>query len=213
MSNAVYNTTPFRQTFEGSKTYFLGCPHWGHSNIIKGISTWPSGGLRDYSSIHEMNVAITQSIIENVPYDGNLFLLGDIIFGNKDSIIPIITQLVPRNIFCVYGNHDSHIRKNTNYQKLFQWCGNYLEIYCTRKIGKKKLCCLFHYPMKVWCESHRLSYALTSHSHGSLPYKEDELGLDCGWDVWRKPISFYEVDDILSKRKFRSKDHHNSSTT
>jgi calcineurin-like phosphoesterase family protein len=206
--------TPFRKTFIAEKTFFLGCAHINHANICKGMSSWlDKSRCREYNTLDDMNYAIFSSILDNAPEDSDLFLLGDLIFGDKELLPNFLDKIKNIRLYYLYGNHSLWIRNRPDMNKLFYWVGDYLEIFVRRSNGAKKLCCLFHYPMKVWNESHHGSYAITSHSHGSLPYTETELGLDVGWDVFKKPVSFNEVDAVLSKRKNIPRDHHNEKTT
>lgn len=203
----------FRKTFPAELSFYLGCPHWNHKNICAGTSDWGDrSGCRIFHTLDDMNAEITKSILDNVPPDGMLFILGDIIFGDKAKLKDFLGPLRPRTLVNVFGNHCLWMRGKSEVIDQFDWTGDYLEIFVRRKNGSKKLCCLFHYPMKVWNESHKGSYAITSHSHGSLPYAETELGLDVGWDVFKKPMSFNEIDAILSKRNNVPRDHHGPHT-
>jgi hypothetical protein len=75
-----------------------------------------------------------------------------------------------------------------------------------------------HYPLAVWNESHHGSWMIHSHSHGSygagLPTTLDQGKiLDVGWDVFNKPVDFFEVKDIMDKKEKIYKDHHNEETS
>lgn len=200
---------PFRKTFDANLSYFLGCPHIQHSNICRGTSNWSDKSrCRDFETLEEMNKQIINGINHYIPKHGYIFFLGDIIFGDKSKLKDYLDLLRPRTIINLRGNHCEWMRDKPD-EQLFDWVGDYLEIFIRKPSGVKKLCCLFHYPMKVWNESHHGSYAITSHSHGSLPYTENELGLDVGWDVFKKPMSFNEIDEILSKR-VNEKDYNNA---
>lgn len=59
-----------------------------------------------------------------------------------------------------------------------------------------------HYSMRVWNKSHKdrpdgmpRSIMLYGHSHGELPGILNSF--DCGWDVWKRPISLQEILEKL----------------
>jgi calcineurin-like phosphoesterase family protein len=205
--------TPFSQKFDGRRTYFLGCTHFGHINICKGTSKWSDlSRCRDFQTVEEMNQVIWNSINSTVDLDDTLFLLGDFVLSDKKNAYLYRERIKCRNVHLLFGNHEDGVRERKEFCNLFSSVGDYTEIRCSRKSGKLTRCNLFHYPMKVWNGSHHGSFALTSHSHGSLPYKNYELGLDMGWDVFNKPLSFWEVDDIMSGKNWKAVDHHDQDT-
>lgn len=210
MSNTelVYYT-PFLKKFDGNNVSFLGDAHINHRNLVRGESLWKDkSGCRDFDTTDEMNEKIIQSCNNNLHSDSVLFLVGDFLFGDKTQLEYWLDRIKCKEKHYIYGNHCDFIRENEKYQKLFNSVQDYTEIICYNKARKKTLCCIFHYAMKVWNESHRGSYAITGHSHGSLPYTENELGLDVGWECFQKPLTFNEIDEILSKRTFKGVDHH-----
>lgn len=207
------NNTQFNSKFEGKNTYFLGCTHFGHINLCRGTTKWlDTSRCRNFSTIEEMNNVIGDSINSQVSLDDTLFLLGDFVLSDKINTYIYREKIKCRNVHLILGNHCEHIRKDIDFQKLFSSVSDYLEIRCSRKSGKFNWCNLFHYPMKVWNRSNHGSFAITSHSHGSLPYKDHELGQDVGWDVFNRPISFLELDDIMSKKEWKAVDHHSKNT-
>ena len=117
----------------------------------------------------------------------------------------------------LYGNHCQWFRKEVyNNQELsdkFLWIGDYLEIFYGNR-----LVVMGHYPVASWNEMGHGSYMLHSHSHGAyVPGKPETKDqgkiLDVGWDVFNRPITMYEVSDIMDSKKFVQVDHHNPKTT
>lgn len=196
-----------KQQFSSENVYFSSDFHLNHKNICSATSTWKSG-TRDFCSVEAMNDAIISSVNETVPEDCVLFYMGDFNFGDKAQTRALRDKINCREIHFIYGNHDEHIRRNPEMRAAFSSCQDFAEILVDRQ-----LISLFHYPMKVWNKAHHGAYALTGHSHGSLPYSDGELGIDVGWCVWRKPLSFQEVRDVLRPRRFVPVDHHNETTT
>jgi calcineurin-like phosphoesterase family protein len=192
---------PFHSKFDGQNVFFVSDPHLQHRNLVRGESRWDDKtGCRDFDSVKEMNFQIVESFKKALNLQSILFIIGDILFGDKKQLEFWLRQFKCAEIHLIYGNHCDFIRDDVKLQRLFTTCSDYQEIYCRGKDGHYTICCLFHYPMKSWRDSHKGSYALTGHVHGNLPYDEAERGLDMDWNIWRKPLSFYEVDDILSKK-------------
>jgi len=189
---------------DGSKVYATGDLHISHKNICRGVSQWKDlSETRDFASVDEMNEAIVDSIIKTVPEDGYLLNVGDILFGDKSKLEYWMERINRKQIFC-YGNHDS---VDSKYWSLFFGIGSYHEVLCSDRTGKYRLVCLFHYPLKSWNQCNRGSIALTGHEHGHMPYEDHERGLDVGWDVFKRPISFYEICDLMDK-KISRRIHH-----
>jgi calcineurin-like phosphoesterase family protein len=203
---------PFYQKYHGEQVYFVGDLHIGHKNLVRGTSEWPDKdtACRNFNTIEEMNESILSSIVKVVKPNSILFLLGDILFGDKTKLKYWLDRIHCAEKNYILGNHCQWIRKSPEYQSLFNSCQDYLEIICYSRSGRKIPVCLFHYPVKQWNNANKGAYMLSGHSHGNLPYTENELGLDVGWDVFKRPISFFEVEDILSKRVYMAKDHHKS---
>lgn len=203
---------PFGQKFDADNVFAMSDSHAFHKNYVRGTSAWEDKSrCLDFDTIEEFTEVLVKSINDTVPYDGILFHMGDFSFGGKDHVKKFRDRIVCKNIHLIFGNHDYHIRKDPELQKLFSSVQDYSEIYVNSPSGNKQ-CILFHYPMKVWNNSHRVNYAWTGHSHGSLPYEDHELGIDLGWNIWKKPLSFWEIKTIMDKKKWKQKDHHGPKT-
>lgn len=204
----------FRTTLDSDKFFVVADLHKSHRNYCRGTSNWPDKekSTRDFDTIEQMNECIDKSILDTVPEDADLFILGDIQFGDKKQLNPFIEKLRPRRLYYIFGNHCLWMRDKPEVLSLFDWVGDYLEVFVKRPNGSKQLCCMFHYPIKSFNDEGKGSYCLSGHSHLNLPYTENEKGLDVCWDLKRRPLSFSEIDSILSKRRFVPKDHHNEKT-
>jgi calcineurin-like phosphoesterase family protein len=140
-----------------------------------------------------MNCSIIKSINDTVGANDELRFLGDWSFGGVENITILRNYINCKNIHLIYGNHDTSIRKDEKLQLLFKSCKDYDEI-----IVNNKLIVLSHYSFRVWNKSHRGSYHFFGHSHNALP--DNGNSLDVGWCKWRKPLSFIEIDKILSEK-------------
>lgn len=201
--------TPFRKTFDASKVYTIGDMHLQHRNLCRGTSDWPDKeNCRDFDTIEEMNYKVFDSVLTTVPYDADLFIVGDIIFGDKSKLTGYIERLRPRRLYYLFGNHCLWMRDKPEVLSLFDWTGDYLEIFVKRQNGSRKLCSFFHYPVRSFNDEKDDSYFISGHTHGNLPYPEWQKALDVGWDVFRKPISFNEIDNLLKNKKYEKQGHH-----
>jgi calcineurin-like phosphoesterase family protein len=199
----------FHSKFDGATTHAVADPHINHKNICRGVSNWKDGeGTRDFDDLGQMNTAIIGSINKQVAEDHTLFIIGDILFGQKDEIVFWRNAINCRNIHYIYGNHDVWLRRKPEYHYLFSSLSDYLEIFCTDRTGKYRLASLFHYPMKSWNEVSRGGIAITGHEHGSLPYEDHECAVDVGWECFQRPLSFHEICDIMDKKTPRKIGHH-----
>lgn len=208
--------------FDYNNTFFTSDWHFNHANICRGTTKWDKG-YRDFDSLEQMNDTLINNCNEVVPRDGVLFMLGDVIFGDKKVIGEFLDRINCRTIHLIYGNHDDYIRKGGEYitddcvkncQKLFTSCQDKLEIY----VGKK-LVVLDHYAHRIWRDSHHGSYMLYGHSHATLPDDPNLLSIDCGVDTKLfghkqfYPYSFAEIDYIMKNNKrLVSIDHHTQTT-
>jgi calcineurin-like phosphoesterase family protein len=207
-----------------SKIFFSGCLHIFHKQPF----IWQKRG---YSSPEEHAWKVLEKINETVGGDDTLFLLGDtflnvpIINDAKDWLNRINCQ----NLIILYGNHNAGISQLCKEQ--WDYYNNGTEYYpvVVASFNKKvyghyleveindKLCALSHFPLAIWNKSHHGSWNVHSHNHGtfneSLPTDLTCKRLDCGWDVFARPVSFKEIREIMSKKKIAILDHHNNQTT
>lgn len=206
----------FYHKFKNKDHVFVtGCPHLQHSGITRGVSHWENkDGTRDFETTEEMTRAVLLSL-QDVPEHAHLFILGDMLFGVKSNIYDILDQIPCKNLYYLYGNHCQWMRWD-KYKELstrFKWMGDYLEVFY-----QGRLVVMSHYPFSVWNESHKGSWMLCSHSHGtfapSLPETKDKGKiLDCGWDVHNRPIDILEIESIMSTKMIYNPDHHDQKTT
>lgn len=131
-----------------------------------------------------------------------LYHLGDFAFGEEDRYKYYRDRIKCRNIQFLCGNHDKVQPYMLRY--LFNWVGDYIEI----KHNHEKIV-MSHYAMLTWNKSHRGSYMLHGHSHGSLTYPYKQRIKDVGVDTNNfKP---YLLDDVLKELSLiepYSPDHH-----
>lgn len=174
--------------------WFTADTHFYHPNIIKYCN-------RPFKDSVEMNEAIISNWNRVVKKDDLIYHLGDFTFGGDDIFARLITRLNGLIIF-VKGNHDRTAWKNRH--KFYAFSDSYREI----EIDGQNIT-LCHYAMRVWNKSHRGSWHLYGHSHGSLPDDPHSRSFDCGVDCHNyTPINFEQVKEIMSKKLWKPIDHH-----
>ncbi len=190
--------------------------HFNHRNIAgPTISSWKRG-YRNFSSTGEMNDKIINNLNRLVKTDDILYFLGDFAFGNKQQIPQLSERINCATIYLVYGNHDSVIRRNPDYQKLFTDCQ---DMYHVPNNGNFLVLC--HYKLAVFNTSHRGGWHLFGHSHGSLPddvnTKCFDVGVDTSYPQYGvvkdfEPYSWDDVKKIMDQKKIGLVDHHGPNT-
>lgn len=193
--------------------YFTSDLHYNHYNIVKGISNWDNkSSCRDFNSLEEHNRTIITNINKVVGLKDELYILGDVVFGNFSMLQDFRYSLKCQNIHVILGNHDKVIRQNLDK------CGELFSSISEKKEIQlyKNLITLNHYSQRTWNKASKGSWMLFGHSHGSMQDYKDKKGnlfktLDVGIDTHPefRPYSYTEISDIMKKRVPLSEiDHH-----
>lgn len=196
--------------------WFTSDLHIGHKNICSGTSSWSDlSRTRKFSTIEKMNSTIIDTINRDVMPDDTLFILGDVLFGNKQYLPAAMARIKCKNVYLIYGNHDTYIENNREYQNLFLGCYDNLRLRITDD-KKHYEVILSHYAHRVWMGSHKGFIHLYGHSHGSIPDfgKSMDVGVD---SIFARTgeygaISFNDVVNIMDKIDIKFVDHHDSNT-
>lgn len=210
---------------ENSKIFVTSDTHFHHNREF----VWKSRG---FTSIKEHDDFVINNLNENVKKDDILFHLGD--FCLNTTLLQfeeLLSRIVCQNIYMLFGNHPNPHYKGV-YKKLVQskfgvdytdaseiyplryknvvYIGNYQEV-----ILNGHFVVLSHYPLYIWNECQNGSWMLCGHSHGgcifSQPTTPEGKILDCGWDLHEKPLSFEDVNKIMSSKKFVQLDGHHTA--
>lgn len=166
-------------------TFFVSDTHFGHHNIIKYCN-------RPFKDVDHMNQSLIERWNKVVGPDDDVYHLGDFCMGGtrpKDWL-----KHLNGKVHLIRGNHDPHVEDQG-----FASVQNYKEI----KIEGKKIT-LLHYPMKAWNGSHRGTWHLFGHVHGTMTVAhgrkgvKDALAIDAGVDCHDyAPISFKQVCKMM----------------
>ena len=155
-----------------SETFFTGCTHFGHANIIKLCN-------RPFGDVGEMNEALIQNWNKVVGPKDEIFHLGDFFFWHmKDAEIKKIRDRLNGSIISVRGNHD-------------KWGpAEYIEV---EKKGRQLV--LFHYPIEEWNGFYKGAIHLHCHTHSKI-FRSGERRFNVGVDAnGFEPV---HIDHILS---------------
>lgn len=178
--------------------FFMSDPHFFHENSI-------ANSDRPFTSVEEMNEAIVERTNATVSNKDELYILGDVSFGNHEQTYKILRKMHGCKTL-ILGNHDKLIKKSTQIKtEIF---GNRVFEQHVIKIDCPELANhlhLNHYAMLSWYSSHYGTGHLHGHHHGSLRSKPNgsrmlDVGVDCNNFT---PFSEVEVINFLTSIPFQ----------
>ena len=189
--------------------YFSSDHHLGHKNIIKYSN-------RPFCDIHEHDSEIIARHNKIVKPNDIVYFLGDFSLGQPKHFINYLWRFNGQ-INYIFGNHDKSAREIVRRRELrdqykdlddkIKFLGDYSKI----RFNNQKII-LTHYAFRVWDGSHRGTWNLYGHSHGSLPDNPNAMQIDVGVDCFNyNPIDFYQIQEIMNKKNFKPIDHHRES--
>lgn len=191
---------------------------------------------RGYSNRYEHNDALIQKINEYVRANDVLIHLGDFCLNiTPAEFSNVLARINCQNILYIWGNHNSCIRKHyedavRGHLDMVKFNGDNsflnenIEVY-PYTVGKLtylgyfkeiivngQLIVLHHYPHQIWNQMQKGAWQLSGHSHYTNPTTQvDSVQnkiLDLGWDGHGKPLSFSDVQSIMSKKTHVKQDRH-----
>lgn len=116
--------------------YFSSDTHFGHDRDF----VWKARG---FESVEEMNEAIVKNFNSIVTDEDDLYLLGDVIMGDKSNIEYL--KRLNGKIHIIFGNHDTSTRR-----KMYAELDNVVECSWAEMLKYKKYnIFLSHYPTMV----------------------------------------------------------------
>ena len=210
---------PLKLTHNDShKVFFTSDTHFNHDKAFIYES-------RGYKNRYEHNDALIAKINEVVRPQDTLIHLGDFCLNiTPPEFESILRRINCDNILYIWGNHNSCIRRmyEETLEGLYQ--RNDIEIY-PYKIGKitylgyykelivnGQMIVIHHYPIYSWNSMRKGSWCLHGHEHCAvidhLPDGDGGKILDVGWDYYKSPVSFNEIQKIMHKKQIKSIGHH-----
>lgn len=210
--------------------FFTSDSHLWHANIIK-YSQRPQFDPNDFMTVtddkgrpqevwknnfikkskaREMTEFIIAKHNAKVSPEDTVWHLGDYSMGRSDRIIVDLRRM-NGNFKFIWGNHDDNLKAfksvisyYSDLEKRVEFLGDYAEV-----IIQGQPMTLTHYAMRVWNGSHKGTWNLYGHSHGSLSDDPHSRSFDVGVDCHNyEPISFHEVKAIMAKKLWKPIDHH-----
>lgn len=184
------------KSYDGKKVWFTSDLHHSHTNIIKFCN-------RPFKEVSEMNCKMVEIWNKTIPYDGTVFVLGDISFDkNPEDIVKWVRSLNGRK-HLIMGNHDIHFPVEFWLQS-FETVHQLLDI----KVDKQHLT-LCHFPMRSWNKSHRGSWQLYGHLHGAGVKPIDQYQMDVGVDTNNMvPYHWSEICAEMASKTVNLVSHH-----
>lgn len=174
--------------------FFTSDTHFGHSKVI-------DYSKRPFRDVEEMDEALIRRWNACVKPGDFVYHLGDLSFHDAEKSARIAARLQGQK-YLVLGNHDKKMKDAV--KNRFIWARDYAEI----KVADQKIV-LCHYAFLTWNGSHKGSWSLHGHSHGSLKPDQGALRLDVGVDCWDyAPINFEALRYWMGKKQFTAVDHH-----
>lgn len=167
--------------------------HLNHKNILR-------YSKRPFKDVMEMNEALVNNWNSRVKQDDIAYILGDLGFGNVVKYLKRMNGIK----HLVAGNHDDDLLDDPEFRAQFKSIDKVIE--CTIN---NQFIVMSHYAHRVWRKSHRGAWMLYGHSHSSLPDDPNALSIDVGVDCHNyAPISFKEIQVIMSRKNYKPVDHH-----
>lgn len=173
--------------------WFTSDLHLFHRNILSFCS-----GTRIGKDVHEMNENIIRNWNEDVAMTDEVYLLGDVSFGNRENTLDILERLNGR-IYLILGNHDHVITKNKLLQERFEWIKHYQE----ETIDGIKVC-MMHFPIENWNRMGSGAIMLHGHIHGDSHHtcRKIQNRMDVGLDT-TVGMRLYSWEDVLYKLNYK----------
>lgn len=187
-----------------SKIWITSDTHYGHSGLVRGVSTYQDkSGCRDFDTLEEHDDTLVRNINDCARRDDFLYILGDFSMGGRENVALFRERLKCKNIYLCLGNHDYHIRKNIilryknrliNAQDLFVSVADIME---HRWWQTDFVMC--HYPFFSWNNAGK-SYSLYGHIHHEVGYNKRAICVAMDNHPEFRPYSLKEIKDIIHER-------------
>lgn len=184
------------KSLPNNKVWFTSDPHFMHKNILKYCK-------RPFKDVTQMNEALIANWNSVVGKDDLIICLGDFALGNEKECDKILKRLNGNKVL-ILGNHEKTVMSKEYNRNHFNG-GIYerLEIRVMDKEVSNEFqdIILSHYTMFTWNKSHRGSWQLFGHVHGTLDNNPtlSPNQIDVGVDSHDfTPISYEKVKEIIT---------------
>jgi calcineurin-like phosphoesterase family protein len=170
---------------------------------------------RGYKNPQEMTDHMIEVINDQVGPRGTLLFLGDLCLNTTmDQLRDILARLKIGKMWMLWGNHNNPLQKNLARGTTSAYYGNtlveFLGHYFTFRFKNRMYSCS-HFPFLVWDGMRDGAMHLCGHSHGDLPLTRPEHPvnkiLDCGWDIYKRPLTMKDIETIMDSKQLQSLHH------
>ena len=176
----------------GGTSYFIGCPHFGHSRIIEYCN-------RPFPDVYRMDEAIIENWNSVVGERDDVWVLGDF---TLDRDAQQYFRRLNGRIYVLEGDHDKKWMQSDR-----DHCSRQQRVILVPPIYELIIpippetinIVLCHYPIRKWRKSHYNSWHLYAHCHG----RDKPIGKS--WEVSVEntgyfPLSLDEIIGIMKNR-------------
>lgn len=179
-------------------SFFTADTHFNHSAVLRFAN-------RPWTSADDMNEGLIEQWNSVVGVKDDIYFLGDFAFASKQTQRTLIKRLKGQK-HLILGNHDKAIP-----QDMFKTVAHIKEVQINEQgITARVVMC--HYAMRVWNQSHRGSWNLHGHSHGTIDSvgKQLDVGVDNAFKVLgsHRPFSIPEIAELISTANVSIVDGH-----
>lgn len=178
------------------ETFYTSDTHAFHRNICSGCTEWESGATRPFDCPEKMTEFLAARINSTAGRNDRIIHCGDVAFGGQENPARFREMINCGSIVLILGNHD---KINRSYDRWIEKNHHLFEgihrVWEGRFYGRKIF--FSHYAHLVWEGSHRGTWHLFGHSHGSIAQEWDSNSLDCGVDT---EILHPETGEILHEK-------------
>lgn len=165
--------------------YFSADPHWGHANIITYC-------YRPFRDVVHMNEMLINNWNDVVPWDGYVYLLGDVFMGKADESWLNIRRRLNGKIHVIAGNHD-------NINKLYAAGIDYVTATQVFVSFNGITYWMAHHPVgyKERPDPGKTTYDISLTGHVHVAWKVKDNCINVGVDQFDyKPISLEQLEEV-----------------
>jgi calcineurin-like phosphoesterase family protein len=172
--------------------YFTADLHFNHSNIIEYCN-------RPFKHVKNMNNVLVRNFNSLVTNNDNLYIVGDLMMGNKDSGLEYVKQL-KGNKYLILGNHDNF----TYEQIVYMGIKKAYKYFILTRIPHPIL--MAHDPIEALFLARTCGFdckpiILNGHVHDTMRTSTDEktgnVSINVGVDCWNFfPCTGEQIEDV-----------------
>ena len=183
------------------RIWFTSDSHFSHTNIIKYCE-------RPFDNTFQMNKELIEKWNQTVRPGDTVFHLGDVSLGTKSAELEEIIGNLNGHVYLIRGNHEKDALRKEAMRNIWKGIFDILEIFIPDDeiTYEEQHIVLCHYPMLAWSGSHRGSWNLFGHVHGTLDDNPvlKPTQLDVGVDSHGYyPISYQQVKELITKQHLK----------